>query len=74
MLNFYGTILHQIIQMFLWVIKLKVELVTLQNAQFKEKGGKKKMRECFFSEGSNLSRQRDRPTRWPLHHAYCLFD
>ena len=29
----------------------------------KKKKGKKKLRECFPSKGSNLSRQRDRPTR-----------
>ena len=37
-------------------------LVTLQNAKFK-KTKQKTLRECFPSKGSNLSRQRDRPTR-----------
>ena len=29
----------------------------------RKKGEKKKLRECFPSKGSNLSRQRDGPTR-----------
>ena len=55
---------RQILQMSIVAIKLKVELVTLQNAQFKEKkGGKRKWENVSPSKVSNMSRQRDRPTR-----------
>ena len=74
MLNFYGTIFspNSSNVVSIVVIKLKVEIVTLQNVQFKEEkkvawGGWKKMRKFYPSKGfGSLIDQHDNHYTTPI--------